>query len=67
MRGKHPRKVDALRAQLLKDEGGRREYAEQRAWLQTELQRGLDSGRPRSLDIEAVIREARSRKRKRGA
>jgi Arc/MetJ-type ribon-helix-helix transcriptional regulator len=35
--------------------------AEQRAWLQGELQKGLDSGSAGELDMASVIRRGRSR------
>ncbi len=35
--------------------------AEQRAWLQGELQKGLDSGSTGELDMASVIRRGRSR------
>lgn len=35
--------------------------AEQRAWLQTQLEKGLDSGSAGELDIKSVIRRGRAR------
>jgi putative addiction module CopG family antidote len=35
--------------------------SEQRAWLQSEIQKGLDSGQTGELDIENVIRRGRRR------
>ena len=35
--------------------------SEQRAWLQSEIQKGLDSGHTGELDIENVIRRGRRR------
>jgi putative addiction module CopG family antidote len=35
--------------------------SEQRAWLQSEIQKGLDSGPTGELDIESVIRRGRRR------
>ena len=35
--------------------------AEQRGWLQKELQKGLDSGSATALDMENVIRRGRAR------
>ena len=35
--------------------------AEQRVWLQAELQKGLDSGSSGELDMASVIRRGRSR------
>lgn len=34
---------------------------EQRHWLRTEIQKGLDSGRAGPLDVEDVIRRGRAR------
>jgi putative addiction module CopG family antidote len=36
---------------------------EQRAWLEAELQRGLDSGSAGALSVEEVIRRGRTRRR----